>query len=82
MLNVVEQVHAVMVRSTFRRHHGKNTACSVGPLLEAEMSKKCMRCGVKHISKANVKSTPCSDTFGVEAQLCVTGTMDSAPCQI
>ena len=82
MLNVVEQVHAVMVRSTFRRHHGKNTACSVGPLLEAEMSKKCMRRGVKHISKANVKSTPCSDTLGVEAQLCVTGTMDSAPCQI
>ena len=41
-----EKLHAVVARSTFRSQHVQSTKCTkhtiLGPLLEVEMSKKCM----------------------------------------
>ena len=54
----VEKVHAVVARSTFPRQNVPNTPI-LGPLLEVQMSKKCLksarRCGAKHISKSKCK---------------------------
>ena len=55
---------------------------SFGPLLEVAMSKKCTRCGTKHIWKSKVPKT---DGYGalldVQMCLCVAGARDCAPSQ-
>ena len=45
----VEQVHAVVARSTFPSENVQST--TFGPLLEVATSKSARRCGAKHISK-------------------------------
>ena len=65
---------------THKTHHSRallevemlcETHHMFGPHLEVAMSKSARRCGVKHISKLNVKNTPRSDHFCAFKRHCV-----------
>ena len=54
----VEKVHAVVARSTFRSQNVQNTRGSFGPLLEVQMSKKCMLLWREAHFKVKMLKTP------------------------
>ena len=60
----IEKVHAVVARSTFRSQHVKNTR-GFGPLLEVQMSKKCMPLWREAHFEVNIlKAAGVRTTFG------------------
>ena len=77
----VEEVHAVVARSTFRSQNAQNTSCA-DHFWKLRCRKSVCRCGTKHISKSKVQKTEGHGTLlGVQIPFRVAGARDWAPCQ-
>ena len=76
----VEEVHAVVARSTFRSQNAQNTSCA-DHFWKLRCRKSVCRCGTKHISKSKVQKTEGHGTLlGVQIPFRVAGARDWAPC--
>ena len=77
----VQNVYAVVARSTFRSQNVQSTSASAH-FWKLRCRKSARRCGAKHISKSeSLKKTHVAPLLDVEASFCVAGARDSAPCQ-
>ena len=77
----VEQVHAVVARSTFRSQNVQNTPGS-DHFWKLRCRKSAGRCGAKQISKSKcTKHYMLGPLLDVQMSFCVAGARDCAPCQ-
>ena len=77
----VEQVRAVVVRSTFPSQNVQSTSCS-DHFWKLRCRKSARRCGAKHISKSKcTKHHMFAPVLDVQVSFRVAGARDGAPCQ-